>query len=575
MYSGKKGKRGSASNANRRRSAKRKVPTAVDLETPSSSFVSASAKKLKLVENFRDVVSDPSVSYRIVNFLPVFTAIANVVVCKNCNSNITFTEGNRRGLGFNLIISCENCDSTAIPNCPLIDKAYELNRRIILAMRLLGVGLHGIQKFCAFMDLPRPVFHSFYDVLVKRMGEATETVCKIIMKNAAKEEQNQSSKNNHGFIVSGDGSWRKRGFSSLFGLVTLIGWCTGKVVDICVKSKYCKSCEFWKKKSDTAEYAEWEQSHAANCQSNHEGSAGKMECDAVVEMFQRSEDLYSVKYSHYIGDGDSKTFKQIFEAEPYDDLIVQKKECIDHVQKRMGTRLRNLKKNTKGLGGKGKLTAKLIDELAIYYGLAIRRNPDSAEKMRNDIWATLFHKISTDEKPQHDKCPPGKDSWCSWQKSKANGTLAEYKHKTALHPLVFDAIKPIYEELSRDDLLNRCLGGFTQNSNESFNSVVWSMAPKSSSSGKVVLDTAANMAVCIFNDGLFSIVKVMQVLGIRIGPNCYDFCTAADDHRIQSSERSLTDAAKEARMAQKSARKEQDDEDINLEGQFYGAGIAD
>lgn len=195
--------------------------------------------------------------------------------------------------------------------------------------------------------------------------------------------------------------------------------------------------------------------------------------------------------------------------------------------------------------------------------------------MRNDIWATLFHKISTDEKPQHDKCPPGKDSWCSWQKSKANGTLAEYKHKTALHPLVFDAIKPIYEELSRDDLLNRCLGGFTQNSNESFNSVVWSMAPKSSSSGKVVLDTAANMAVCIFNDGLFSIVKVMQVLGIRIGPNCYDFCTAADDHRIQSSERSLTDAAKEARMAQKSARKEQDDEDINLEGQFYGAGIAD
>lgn len=79
MYSGKKGKRVSARNANRLGSAKRKVPTAINLETPSSNFVSSSAKKLKLAEKYRDVESDPFVSYRILNFLPVFTAIANVV----------------------------------------------------------------------------------------------------------------------------------------------------------------------------------------------------------------------------------------------------------------------------------------------------------------------------------------------------------------------------------------------------------------------------------------------------------------------------------------------------------------
>ncbi|EFN77635.1 hypothetical protein EAI_00059, partial [Harpegnathos saltator] len=65
--------------------------------------------------------------------------------------------------------------------------------------------------------------------------------------------------------------------------------------------------------------------------------------------------------------------------------------------------------------GKGKLTGKLIDDLSKYYGLAIRRNPNSIEGMKNDIWATLFHKLSTDEKPQHEKCPPGEDSWCTWQ----------------------------------------------------------------------------------------------------------------------------------------------------------------
>lgn len=67
-------------------------------------------------------------------------------------------------------------------------------------------------------------------------------------------------------------------------------------------------------------------------------------------MFQRSETLHSVKYANYIGDGDSKIFKGILDVQPYKTFTVNKKECIDHVQKRMGTRLRNFKKTTKGLG---------------------------------------------------------------------------------------------------------------------------------------------------------------------------------------------------------------------------------
>ncbi|EFN83769.1 hypothetical protein EAI_02753, partial [Harpegnathos saltator] len=48
-----------------------------------------------------------------------------------------------------------------------------------------------------------------------------------------------------------------------------------------------------------------------------------------------------------------------------------------HVQKRMGTRLRNLKKNVRGIGGRDKLTGKLIDDLSLYFSLAIRKNHDS------------------------------------------------------------------------------------------------------------------------------------------------------------------------------------------------------
>lgn len=100
---------------------------------------------------------------------------------------------------------------------------------------------------------------------------------------------------------------------------------TGKIIDIVVKSKYCKACEFLKKKKGSVEYEEWFQGHAEQCQSNHEGSAGKIEVNAVVEMFECSENLHNVKYAYYVGDGDSKTFKCILDAEPYENFTVQKK----------------------------------------------------------------------------------------------------------------------------------------------------------------------------------------------------------------------------------------------------------
>jgi len=115
---------------------------------------------------------------------------------------------------------------------------------------------------------------------------------------------------------------------------------------------------------------------------NHKGSSGKMEIDGIREMFLRSEDLYGVRYTNYIGDGDSKTYKAIVDSMPYP---ITKKECINHIQKRMGARLRKCKKENKGLGGKGKLMAKLIDDLSTFYGLAIRRHQNFVDEMYNAI----------------------------------------------------------------------------------------------------------------------------------------------------------------------------------------------
>jgi len=153
--------------------------------------------------------------------------------------------------------------------------------------------------------------------------------------------------------------------------------------------------------------------------------------------------------------------------------------------------------------------------------------------------------------------------------------LDTFRHKSPLSEEVYEAIKPIYEDLSRDELLNRCLGGYTQNSNECFNATVWNLAPKSYSSGKTVLNIAADIATCVFNDGMTNILHIMQLLEMEIGVEAYNFCTESDAKRIKHAEAQLSDAAKMARSSITSARKEMEDEYSNLEGQLYGAGIAD
>ena len=147
-------------------------------------------------------------------------------------------------------------------------------------------------------------------------------------------------------MVSGDGSWTRRGFSSLLGIVSLIGKYINKLLDVVVKSSVYRGCSSWTGKTDTVEYGAWYDDRQEHCDANHEGSFGKMEVDGIIEMFQRSEELYNVKYANYIGDGDTKTFKSLIDVNPYgDDLVVRKSECVLHVQKRLHKRGTEAKKN--------------------------------------------------------------------------------------------------------------------------------------------------------------------------------------------------------------------------------------
>lgn len=195
--------------------------------------------------------------------------------------------------------------------------------------------------------------------------------------------------------------------------------------------------------------------------------------------------------------------------------------------------------------------------------------------MRKEIYATLYHKISTNDKPQHDRCPAGEDSWCSWQQAKVSDTLPLHEHKAAMSMTVFNAVQKIYEDLTADELLSRCLGGYTQNANESLNSVVWSMAPKCISSGKNIVDIATDIAAITYNDGLTGLLEVMSTLELVISTKLYEYCLEVDEKRVKAANRASSNFKKSAKKDLTSVRKKSEEENLNLEGVFYGAGIAE
>ncbi|GFY14297.1 uncharacterized protein TNCV_1020621 [Trichonephila clavipes] len=80
------------------------------------------------------------------------------------------------------------------------------------------------------------------------------------------------------------------------------------------------------------------------CHSKFQGSASKMEYVGATRIFQRSIVKRGLKYAHYYGDGDSKSFISV--KDTYGKDSVTKYECIGHVQKRVGARLRKLKSKT-------------------------------------------------------------------------------------------------------------------------------------------------------------------------------------------------------------------------------------
>ena len=146
-----------------------------------------------------------------------------------------------------------------------------------------------------------------------------------------------------------DGTWAKRGFTSLTGVVFAIAVDTGEVLDYHVPSKECRKCSLKKSQCQSdEEFEEWQTEHLAlnQCDVNFNGSSPAMEAKGATVLWSRSIQQHNLRYRWMVSDGNSKAFNAV--ENMYDGCKVEKLECVGPVQKRMGKHLMNLKATTKG-----------------------------------------------------------------------------------------------------------------------------------------------------------------------------------------------------------------------------------
>ena len=248
----------------------------------------------------------------------------------------------------------------------------------------------------------------------------------------------------------------------MLGATFIISIDNGCVLDYSVKSKVCTICRKFPNPTE-----EWIEKHKPVCAINHAGSSCSMEKDGAIEMFLRSLDKDQLKYTEYVGDGDTNSFGEVQAAlyEKYGDAYqIIKEDYIGHIQKRMGAALRNYKKtNAKVLYYQMVNQSEVPDALLIKLLIAYRHTTTmrfaNEEKMVRAIWAIFYHMRlgppNESVAAQHLYCPDGNDSWCKYKKDNASNT--NRYDQTKCLPFVFrKELKPIFDRLSSKELLQSC-----------------------------------------------------------------------------------------------------------------------
>ena len=494
--------------------------------------------------------------------------------CLECSLFINENYAKKKGLASLISVNFSNCDfsfenyiSQNITNDQVQGmKPFEINYRAVYALRTIGVRYSGLEKVFGMFNLPKPMTQKNYDAVSRILGNSAKMAAELSMMEAAEDLRKVPGITTY-VGVSVDGTWQRRGYSSLNGAVAIISLDKGKIVDVEAMTRFCKPRQQKKETLSEDGFCDWYDKHKDTCVMNYSGSAPMMEVEGTRRIFERSVEIINVRYLKYFGDGDSKAFQEVKDV--YSPDVVVKYECVGHYQIRVGCRLRKLKKTQKGLKA---LTESVIDKLQNYFGIALRANTGgTVQRMADVIWASFLHVASNESSSYHDLGEKSPTSWSQYQRDRFNNTNL-FQHGTGLPNDVIAHVKPIYRDLIKHEQLKKCLHGKTQNHNESFNALIWERAPKSVYISIDKLNFAVYDAVAIFNDGRHGSLNVFKNVGIDPGYYTTDLCCILNLKRKVFAEYKFRNETKKRRKIIRAQKKKNAVAKKHIEGKTYKAG---
>lgn len=106
-----------------------------------------------------------------------------------------------------------------------------MNIRLAYGLRAVGKGQTAAKTICGIMNLPPPPtrFSPYLDLV----GNCIEDVCFDSMMNAVKNAVLENN-GDRDIPIAIDGTWQKRGFKSLNGVVAATSFDTGLVIDVSI-----------------------------------------------------------------------------------------------------------------------------------------------------------------------------------------------------------------------------------------------------------------------------------------------------------------------------------------------------
>ena len=195
--------------------------------------------------------------------MDILSSLFNVVACPMCHSTgLMQQQIKKQGSAFNMKLTCNNSEceweyeywtSKKKPK----SRNFEVNGRIYYSMRRIGKGYGGLKRFLYLLNHPPPMTKNNYGKIAANFHKAAKHVSEDSLQFTCEQIRNTKININEeaGEVVTVgeeptlvdtgvtvDGTWQRRGYSSLNGAVAAISIDYGRILDIHVMRKFCQLC---------------------------------------------------------------------------------------------------------------------------------------------------------------------------------------------------------------------------------------------------------------------------------------------------------------------------------------------